>query len=131
VRGAAPAGDACRSRASRRLTHPRAHPHFSPQATVEAIKHRGVLKLTLLALDILPTPGTRAPDTILVSGSEDRLHVRGQLRGFLQTERAQYISQDAENSDEAILAVQEEVERNMVDKDGKILSDAVAEGPKP
>jgi hypothetical protein len=101
------------------------------QATVEAIKHRGVLKLTLLVLDILPSPGTTAPETILVSGSEDRLHVRGQLRGFLQTERAAYISQDLENSDEKLMAVQEEVERTMVDKDGKIVSDAVAFGPKP
>lgn len=57
--------------------------------------------------------------------------MRGQLRGFLQTERAQYISQDTENSDEKIMAVQEQIEQNMVDKDGNIVSDAVPEGPKP
>jgi hypothetical protein len=37
---------------------------------------------------------------LLLKGSEDKLHVRGTLRGFLQTERAQYIPQDREEADD-------------------------------
>jgi hypothetical protein len=80
-------------------------------ASVEAIKHKGVLSLTLLALDILPAPGSRTPQMLLIEGKEERLHVRGQLRGFLQSERAQFIAQDETETDEALLAEQAEAER--------------------
>lgn len=36
---------------------------------------------------------TQAGEPIIVAGSEDRLHVRGSLRGFLQAERVRYIEQ--------------------------------------
>ena len=48
---------------------------------------------------------------LLIVGKEERLHVRGQLRGFLQSERAQYIAQDEVESDAALLVEQEEAER--------------------
>ena len=94
--------------------HPRAAsapPHLRSQATVEAVKHRGVLKITLLALDIAPRKSDMAPaDPIIIEGTEERLHVRGQLRGFLQAERSKYIEQDVVISDEARLAEQEAAE---------------------
>lgn len=80
------------------------------QATVEAVKHRGVLKITLLALDISTQPGQAPLDPLICEGSEDRLHVRGQLRGFLQAERGKFIAQDRTISDEARLAEQEAAE---------------------
>jgi sRNA-binding protein len=48
---------------------------------------------------------------ILIAGKEERLHVRGQLRGFLQSERAQFIAQDVAESDEKLMAEQAEAER--------------------
>ena len=83
------------------------------QATVEAIKHKGVLKVTLLTLDILPAHGAPPIEPILVAGKEDRLHVRGQLRGFLQTERAAFVPQDKPLRDEALFALQEEAEATL------------------
>lgn len=81
-------------------------------ASVEAIKHRGALKLTLLALDVLPAAGARAPPAmLLVAGDEARLHVRGALRGFLQTERAQYISQDVADDDAERIKLQQSADR--------------------
>ena len=62
-------------------------------ASVEAVKHKGGVVLTLLAVDTLATRD-RPSELIVALGSEDKLHVRGTLRGFLQTERAQYIPQD-------------------------------------
>ena len=69
-------------------------------ATVEAVKHKGGVVLNLLAVDTLATPG-RPSQLILAVGSEDKLHVRGTLRGFLQTERAAYIPQDREAPSDA------------------------------
>ncbi len=74
---------------------------------MEAVKHKGVLKITLLALDIAPArAGQGVLDPIIVEGTEERLHVRGQLRGFLQAERSKYIEQDVVVSDEARLEEQ-------------------------
>jgi hypothetical protein len=79
-------------------------------ATVEAVKLRGgALSFSLLTLDTLATP-TRKSSLILVAGKEEKLHVRGTLRGFLQTERAQYVAQDKTESDEDRIAEQEELE---------------------
>lgn len=51
--------------------------------------------LSLVALDT-------QDHVLLVKGDETRLHVRGQLRGFLQAERAKYIAQiEAEDDDDA------------------------------
>ncbi len=77
---------------------------------MEAIKHKGAVKVTLLSLDILPRQGTPAGEPILIAGREDRLHVRGQLRGFLQTERAAYVPQDEPLRDEALFELQKEAE---------------------
>lgn len=77
---------------------------------MEAIKHKGSIKLTLLSLDILPRAGTPAGEPILIAGKEDRLHVRGQLRGFLQTERATFVPQDLPLRDEALFELQKEAE---------------------
>ena len=77
---------------------------------MEAIKHKGVLKVTLLTLDIVPSQGGASLEPLLLAGKEDRLHVRGQLRGFLQTERARFVPQDKPLRDEALFALQEEAE---------------------
>ncbi len=78
---------------------------------MEAVKHKGVIKLTLLALDIAGArAGQAALDPIVVEGTEERLHVRGQLRGFLQAERGKYIAQDVVVSDEARLEEQRAAE---------------------
>lgn len=74
---------------------------------MEAVKHKGVLKITLLALDIASVRGAQAAlDPLILEGTEERLHVRGQLRGFLQAERSKYIAQDIVVSDEARLEEQ-------------------------
>ena len=74
---------------------------------MEAVKHKGVLKITLLALDISAMrAGQPPPEPLVIEGREERLHVRGQLRGFLQSERSKYIVQDTELSDEAKLEEQ-------------------------
>ena len=78
---------------------------------MEAIKHKNSIKLTLLSLDILPRGGAPAGEPILIAGKEDRLHVRGQLRGVLQTERASYVPQDLPLRDEALFELQREAER--------------------
>lgn len=75
-------------------------------ATVEAIKHNGALKFNLVALDLLAQSGGK-PQLLLVAGKEEKLAVRGQLRGFLQSERAQYIAQDVAESDEQLMKEQE------------------------
>jgi hypothetical protein len=67
--------------------------------TAEAVKHKGGVVLSLVALDTLAKPSAPAR-VLLLKGSEDRLHVRGTLRGFLQTERAAYIPQDAAEMDD-------------------------------
>lgn len=77
---------------------------------MEAIKHKGAVKLTLLSLDILPRAGTPAGEPILIAGREDRMHVRGQLRGFLQAERAAFVPQDQPLRDEALFELQNEAE---------------------
>lgn len=75
-------------------------------ATVQAVRHNGRVVLNLVALDTLATPG-KPSQLVLVHGSEDKLHVRGTLRGFLQSERAQYIPQDRTVSDDDRLKEQE------------------------
>jgi len=75
---------------------------------VEAIKHKGVLKITLLALDITPLSKSAPPmPPVILEGTEEKLHVQGQLRGFLQAERAVYIPQDVELSDANLMKEQE------------------------
>lgn len=60
----------------------------------EAVKHNGRTVLSLLALD------TR-DSTILLVGEEEKLSVKGSLRGFLQVQRAQYIEQSTQEDDDA------------------------------
>lgn len=80
--------------------HPRVHMLFQVEGnkgsglvSLEAQKtSSGALDFSLLTLDTLGTPKTPSK-LVLVDGSEERLHVRGQLRGFLQTERVKYIAQ--------------------------------------
>jgi len=87
---------------------------------VEAVKHRGVLKITLLALDITPLDKGAAPTPpVILEGSEEKLHVAGTLRGFLQAERAAYIPQDLEATDEALMKEQEAAELTL-DEDKKV-----------
>ena len=78
--------------------------------TAEAVQHRGHLVFTVVALDILASPA-RAARVVVLLGSEDKLHVRGTLRGFLQTERAAFITLDkAAPADEDLVAEQSELE---------------------
>jgi hypothetical protein len=73
--------------------------------SAEAVNHAGSIHFNVIAVDTLARAG--APSAmILVAGKEDKLHVRGQLRGFLQTERAQYIPQDKTERDEDRVAEQ-------------------------
>lgn len=58
--------------------------------TVEAVKQRGRLKLSLLTLDVL----SERPELLILHGTPDRLYVAGQLRGFLQAERVKYLAQN-------------------------------------
>lgn len=75
-------------------------------ATVEAVKHRGGIVLTAVAVDTLASAG-KPSQLLIVVGSEEKLAVRGTLRGFLQTERAQYIPQQRAETDDDRLAEQE------------------------
>lgn len=75
--------------------------------TAEAVKHNGTLGFTLLAVDTLPTITKPKSVLVLVAGKEEKLHVRGTLRGFLQTERAQYVAQDRTEHDDDRLDEQE------------------------
>jgi hypothetical protein len=53
----------------------------------------------------------RPAQTIVLRGSEDKLHVRGTLRGFLQTERAAHIPTDkAEPTDEELVEEQRKLD---------------------
>lgn len=66
--------------------------------TVEAKKmFPNTLKYSLVTVD----PFKRTSPMVLVEGDEERLHVRGQLRGFLQSERVPYIKQTEADEDEA------------------------------
>ena len=65
--------------------------------SMEALRHRTHLNFTLIAVDVLDTP--TGSQLVVVAGDEDRLHVRGQLRAFLQSERVQYIEQTKEPDD--------------------------------
>lgn len=67
--------------------------HDDGIVTVEAIKRNGATHLNLLAFDSFTSDGRILQ---VLQGQAARLHVVGQLRGFLQTERAQYIAQDIE-----------------------------------
>ena len=78
--------------------------------TAEAVLHRGALAFTVVAIDVLPT-ATQAARVIVLLGSEDKLHVRGTLRGFLQTERAAHIPTDkAEPTDEELVEEQRKLD---------------------
>lgn len=74
--------------------------------TAEAVQHKNGIVLNLLALDVLGSQGSPA-QLLLLKGSEDKLHVRGTLRGFLQTERAAFIQQDQEEDDDKKVEEQE------------------------
>lgn len=63
--------------------------------SVEAVKLKGQLTLRMVAVDV-------GSNLILISGTEERLKVAGQLRGFLQAERAKYLSQDVEEDDDDV-----------------------------
>jgi hypothetical protein len=67
--------------------------HAAGTATVEAVNVRGRTAVTLLALD-LPSQ-----ELLLLIGSEEKLHSARSLRGFLQTERARFVSQDHETTE--------------------------------
>ena len=73
--------------------------------TVEAVKHKGGLQFMLIALDV-PETREREARLLLVAGKEERLHVRGSLRGFLQAERARFVPQDRALRDEDLIAEQ-------------------------
>jgi hypothetical protein len=77
-------------------------------ATAEAVKHKSGIVFSLLTVDTLARPGNPS-SLILVAGKEEKLHVRGTLRGFLQTERAQYVEQDRTERDDDRMAEQEEL----------------------
>jgi len=78
--------------------------------TAEAVLHRGALTFTVIAIDVLPT-AAQAARVIVLLGSEDKLHVRGTLRGFLQTERAAHIPTDkAEPTDEELVEEQRKLD---------------------
>jgi len=72
--------------------------------TAEAIKHRGALIWTVVALDVLAT-AARPAQTIVLRGSEDKLHVRGTLRGLLQ-QKVAFVPQDREVSEDDLLREQ-------------------------
>lgn len=67
--------------------------HNEGVVTVEAVKRGASLRLELLALDVL---SQSSRGLFLLQGGEHRLHVVGQLRGLLQTERAKYLAQTVE-----------------------------------
>ena len=48
-------------------------------ATVEAVKERGKLDVTLLCIDVM----NDAEDVLFLEGREERMHVKEQLRGFV------------------------------------------------
>jgi hypothetical protein len=58
--------------------------------------------------DVLGSQGSPA-QLLLLKGSEDKLHVRGTLRGFLQTERAAFIQQDRDEDDDKKVEEQEKL----------------------
>lgn len=66
-------------------------------ATVEAEKRYGNLELTLLTIDVMDV-ASHQTELMLLEGSKERLKVRGQLRGFLQSERVKYMDQDVPDS---------------------------------
>ncbi len=66
--------------------------------TVEAKKmFPNRLQYSLVTVD----PLRATSPMVLVEGDEERLHIRGQLRGFLQSERVPYIKQTEVDEDEA------------------------------
>lgn len=72
--------------------------------SAEAVKRMGTsVDLTMLAVD------TSKGQVLLVVGDEAKLHKKSALRGFLQSERAAYIPQDASETDEEYLREQEAV----------------------
>lgn len=74
--------------------------------SAEAVKHKGRVVLNLVALDVLGKGGN-PPELHILQGSEEKLHVRGLLRGFMQLERAQYVAQDKVEDDNTRLVEQE------------------------
>eukprot|EP01138_Halocafeteria_seosinensis_P004588 gb/GECG01004694.1/.p1 GENE.gb/GECG01004694.1/~~gb/GECG01004694.1/.p1 ORF type:complete len:274 (+),score=26.29 gb/GECG01004694.1/:1-822(+) len=65
--------------------------------TIEAVRRGRYLNLDLVTVDIIESKAASPSDShpmLMITGSEDRLKVRGQLRGFLQTERVKYITQN-------------------------------------
>jgi len=71
-------------------------PTKQAMVSLEAERQSTGLVFTLLSVDVLGS--TQAP--IVVEGREDRLQVRGQLRGFLQSERVSYIEQTQPSPEE-------------------------------
>jgi hypothetical protein len=78
-------------------------------ASVEAVKRQGkTVEFRLIAVDTSAREG-HTSQVLLVAGEEAKLHVKGQLRGFLQSERAAFIPQDASETDEEWLREQQAV----------------------
>lgn len=80
-------------------------------ATAEAVQQPNGLVFNLLALDVIPPASSgKQPTLLVVHGREEKLHVRGSLRGFLQSDRAAYIPQDrSAPSDEELVREQAEL----------------------
>ena len=74
-------------------------------ATGEVVKHKGALQFSLLAVDALDSKRL-----LLVAGKEERLHVKGNFRGFLLTERAKHTEMDRVLSDVDRLQEQKELQ---------------------
>lgn len=74
-------------------------PKQQAMVSLEAEKMGNTTEFTLLSVDVLGHHADAPP--LLVEGLEDRLKVRGQLRGFLQSERVRYIEQSKPSSEDA------------------------------
>lgn len=104
-----------------------ARPHFAPPqvagdrgagvATVEAVNHQGRVVVTLLALDAPGGGGPAGDGLLLVTGTEEKLHVTGTLRAFLTTERARFIPQDRTLTEEELLREQAALPADAADED--------------
>ena len=96
-------------------------------ATCEAVKHQGKIQFSLLALDLLDTK-----QLLLVEGKEEKLHIKGILRGFLQTERAQFVEQDKVVSDVELLSEQTELDSTLTEgvSEDEVLKKAETETEK-
>ncbi|KAA0170395.1 hypothetical protein FNF27_06652 [Cafeteria roenbergensis] len=75
----------------------------SAMVSLEAETVNGALNFTLLTVDVLGAKQNAPP--LVVEGLQDRLEVRGQLRGFLQSERVRYIEQTKPSPEEVEVGI--------------------------